>query len=545
MLVSSAVARMLKLEGVEFISCYPAHHLIDACAAEGIRPIVARSERVVVNIADGFSRVAGRGRIGVCAMQEGAGVENAFGGVAQAFADSVPILVFPGHAARERQHVPPNFSAVDNFRGVTKLAAQINLPSRAPDLLRRAFTTLRTGRAGPVLLELPDDVATATIDENELDYVPVRGYRTTADPADVKRAADMLLAAKRPLVLAGQGVHAAEAWDELRHLVELLRLPVMTSMGGKGAFPENHALSLGVGALTATGMVDHFLRRADLIFAVGSSLTRWWMFAPLPKGCPIIQATVDERDLSKDAPIEHAVLGDAKLVLGAMAAEVERRLRRASPASSDRSKQIAAVKEQWLREWMPRLTSDEVPLNPYRVIWELMRTVDRPRTVVTHDSGSPRDQLAPFYEAVTPRGYVGWGHSTQLGYSLGLAMGMKLALPDHVVVNVMGDAAFGMVGMDLETASRTKIGILTILLNNSAMGGYEAHMPLAVERFSAKKLSGEYAKVADGLGAWVERVVRPQEIGPAIQRGLEVTARGRPALIEMITCEEPLLSRFW
>jgi thiamine pyrophosphate-dependent acetolactate synthase large subunit-like protein len=292
-------------------------------------------------------------------------------------------------------------------------------------------------------------------------------------------------------------------------------------------------------------MVDHFLRRADLIFSVGSSLTRWWMFAPLPQNCAVVQATIDERDLNKDAPIEHAVVGDAKLVLDAMTAETKRRLASTSQASSYPAEEIARVKADWLDAWRPKLTSDEVPLNPYRVIWELMRTVDRARTIVTHDSGNPRDQLAPFYEADTPRGYVGWGHSTQLGYSLGLAMGMKLARPDQTVINVMGDAALGMVGMDIETASRSQIGILTVLLNNSAMGGYEAHMPIAAERFAAKDLSGNYSEVAKGLGAWAERVERPDEIGPALRRALAATAGGQPALLEMITREEPSLSQYW
>jgi thiamine pyrophosphate-dependent acetolactate synthase large subunit-like protein len=355
----------------------------------------------------------------------------------------------------------------------------------------------------------------------------------------------MLLRAKRPLLLAGQGVLAAEAWGELRQLAEKLQLPVMTSMGGKSAFPESHPLALGVGGLSTTGMVNHFLRKSDLIFAVGSSLTRWWMFPPLPRDCSVVQSTIDERDLNKDEAVDHAVLGDARLVLGAMTAEAERRLGNGRPACDDPRPEIAAVKEEWLRDWLPKLTSDEVPLNPYRVIWDLVHTVDRARAIVTHDSGNPRDQLAPFYETVTPRSYLGWGHSTQLGYSLGLGMGVKLALPDRTVVNVMGDAALGMVGMDIETASRAGIGVLTVLLNNSAMGNYEDHIPVATARFGAKYLTGDYAKVAEGLGAWAERVERPEDIGAALQRGLDVTASGRPALIEMVTREEPALSQFW
>src|SRR5262249_22128797 len=164
------------------------------------------------------------------------------------------------------------------------------------------------------------------------------------------------------------------------------------------------------------------------------------------------------------------------------------------------AQEISTVKQNWLAEWMPRLSSDEVPINPYRVIWDVMQAVDRADTIITHDSGNPRDQIVPFYEALAPGGYIGWGKSTQLGYGLGLIMGAKLAAPEKLAINMMGDGAFGMAGMDFETAVRERIPILTILLNNSALCGYEKMMPVATERYRLKFLSGDYAKVAQGLG---------------------------------------------
>jgi thiamine pyrophosphate-dependent acetolactate synthase large subunit-like protein len=200
--------------------------------------------------------------------------------------------------------------------------------------------------------------------------------------------------------------------------------------------------------------------------------------------------------------------------------------------------EIKTVKANWLSEWMPKLTSDEIPINPYRVIWDLMDAVDRTQTIATHDSGNPRDQMLPFYEAITPRSYIGWGKSTQLGYGLGLTMGAKLAAPEKLALNVMGDAAFGMSGMDFETAVREHIPILTIVLNNSALGGYENHMPVATERYGTKFLSGDYAKVAEGLGGYSEKVESPADIIPAIHRCQEVLEAGKPALLEIITREE-------
>ncbi len=540
-----AIARILKAEGVEWVSLFPANPLIDACASAGIRPIMARTERAVVNIADGFSRLASGGRVGVCMMQEGAGVENAFAGVAQAYGDSVPVLVLPGHAGRRRVGVPPDFSAVDNFRHVTKWAAQINAADRIPELFRRAFTQLRNGRPGPVLLELPEDVAEEEIDEAAFHYAPPSRHRTGPDEVDVAKAVKMLLAANNPLILAGQGVHYAEAWDELRGFAELLHIPVMTSMGGKSALAETHPLALGIGASTVTAMADHFMRKADVIFTIGASLTKWWMFAPLPGDRAIIQSSIDDRDLDKDYAIEHAVLGDAKLVLAAMIGEAQRQAAAGNrPASDDPTAEIRAVKGAWLKDWMPKLTAEDVPLNPYRVIWDLMHTVDRDNTIVTHDSGNPRDAIAPFWESTVPRGYVGWGHSTQLGYSIAMAQGLKLAAPDKTVINFIGDAGFGMAGMDVETASRSGIATMTVLINNSALGNYEGHMPVATELYRTKYLTGDYTKVADGLGAYAETVRRPEEIVPAIKRGIEQTKAGRNVVLEMITREEPRFSTY-
>ena len=190
-------------------------------------------------------------------------------------------------------------------------------------------------------------------------------------------------------------------------------------------------------------------------------------------------------------------------------------------------KEIAAIKQAWLQEWMPLLTSDEVPINPYRVIWDLMHTVDRTKTIVTHDSGYVRDQVIPFYESIVPRGYLGWGNSTQMGQSMGMALGAKVAAPEKMVVNFIGDASFGMLGMELETAVRHQIPILTVMLNNSGMCGVEREMATAVKQ-GMTNLVGDYSKVAAALGAASERVERPQEIVPAIQRAQRELATGRP-----------------
>jgi acetolactate synthase-1/2/3 large subunit len=169
---------------------------------------------------------------------------------------------------------------------------------------------------------------------------------------------------------------------------------------------------------------------------------------------------------------------------------------------------------------------------------------DRRNTMVTHDAGNPRDQIVPFYEALVPRGYSGWGRSTHRGWGYGLMMGAKLAAPDKLSVNFMGDAAFGMTGMEVETAAREKIGLLRVLINNQGMGGYVRGYPTAVQQINFSNLTGQYANMAETLGAYGERVERPSDVGPALERAASITMDGRPALLEIMTRQEPVLSKF-
>jgi acetolactate synthase-1/2/3 large subunit len=413
---AEAIVQILKHEGVELLFSYPNHPLINAAAAAGIRPIIARTEKTLINMADGYSRATNGRRLGVVVVQQGPGIENAFGGVAQAFADSIPILLLPGGPDQRRLGVPTEFDPLPSYQHITKWAARINAVERVPELLRRAFTQLRTGQPGPVLLEIPRDVAAAEIDGAALAYRPARSYRSAGDPEDVAEAARLLLAARWPLLHAGHGVLWAEAWEELRELAELVQAAVMTTMAGKSAFPEDHPLAAGTGGHTIARAAAHALVQADLVLGVGCSFARGSFSTPIPAGKTMIQVTVNERDLDKDYPVDLAVVGDAKLVLRQLIDEVKRQVGSSGPSPRPWiADELASARAAERQEWLPRLTSDETPINPYRVIWDLMHTVDRQQTIVTHDSGNPRDQTLTFFQALAPRGYLGWGKSTQLG----------------------------------------------------------------------------------------------------------------------------------
>jgi len=539
---TAAIAQILKQEGVTLVGCIPSHPLLDALALEDIRLIIPRQERVGINMMDAYSRVTNGQRIGVFLMQAQAGAENGYPGVAQAHDDSTPMLLIPTGASRNRIGVHPTFDTIRSYATITKWADRINMSTRISEVFRRAFSALRTGRPGPILLELPTDVATEEINESDVAYQPVFPHRSSGDPSDISAAVTALLGARLPVLHAGQGVLYAQAWNELIRLAELLNAPVMTTLGAKGVFPEDHPLSLGSGGSTTTAAVVHFLTEADLVFGVGCSLTRTEFGVKIPSGKVIIHNTNSSEDLNKDYVTDHAILGDTKLVLQQIIQELEGRgtAQRGSPEITET---IKSVKESWMSAWAPKLTSEEIPINPYRVVWDLMQTLDRHESIVIPDSGSPRDELSPFFETLEPRGFIGWGKSTQLGSSLGFAMGAKLAAPDKVVVNVMGDTAFGMVGLDFETAVRENIPIITIVLNNSGMGIYGPdQFPIAQERYHIKDVTGRYADVVAAMGGHSRRVEQPIEVVDAIKEAINLVKNGQPAFIEVITCKEHAFS---
>jgi thiamine pyrophosphate-dependent acetolactate synthase large subunit-like protein len=535
MKAAAVVADILKREGVKFLIGYPVNPIIEAAAEADIRTIIVRQERVGLHMADAVSRISSGDRIGVFAMQHGPGTENAFGGVAQAFGDSVPIVVLPAGYNRRLMNVPPNFNSFLNYQHVTKSCEQVVMADAVPAAMRRAFTQVKNGRPRPVLVELPTDLLQEEVPDG-WSYSPTPRLRSAPDPRDVSRIAAALVAAERPVIYAGQGVHYAKAWKQLRELAELLEAPVTTSLQGKSAFPENHALSLGSGGRSISKALHHFLTNADLIFGIGCSFATTNYGVAMPKGKKIAHATLDPMDINKDVPAELALVGDAGLTLDALLAEVRDRLKGGPRGrAAGVSQEIKQLKADWLAQWMPRLTADTAPLSPYRVIWDLMHTVDVANTIITHDAGSPRDQISPFWEPTDPLTYIGWGKTTQLGYGLGLAMGAKLAAPDKLCVNVWGDAAIGFTGMDFETAVRERIPIMSVLLNNFSMAIELKIMKTATEKYRSTDISGNYADFAKALGGYGERVTAPGDIVPAIKRGLAKTREGTPVLLEFIT----------
>jgi thiamine pyrophosphate-dependent acetolactate synthase large subunit-like protein len=542
MKVNHAIAEILKREGIDILFCYPRNELIEGAAAANIRTILTRQERTAVHMADAMSRLTRGKKLGVFCMQQGPGAENAYGGVAQAFSESVPVLVIPRGFNRRLAHVPRNFNATTVMAHVAKHAEPLTSGAEVEPVFRRAFTQLRNGRGGPVVIEVPGDVFAEDVPE-PIGYTPVVATRYAPEASAVAAAAKTLLDAQRLVIYAGQGVHWAGAYDELRELAELLAAPVCTSLPGKSAFDETHPLSLGSGGVAMRKSLWDCLQASDVIFGIGCSFSATPFNVQMPGGKTVVHATLDPADLNKNVPVTHALIGDARLTLQALIAECRNGIgarRDIAPVAA----RIKTIEDAWMAQWRPKLTSNETPLSPYRVIWDLWHTVDRDRVVVTHDSGSPRDQLTPFWRSTRPHSYIGWGKSTQLGYGFGLILGAKLACPDKLCINVWGDAAIGFTGMDFETAVRARIPILSILLNNSAMAAELDVLPVSREKYSSTDISGDYTAFARAMGGYGERIERPEHIVPAIRRGIAATEAGTPALLEFITAQETAKSVF-
>jgi acetolactate synthase-1/2/3 large subunit len=538
---ANGFARILKAEGIPWVSCYPTNHVNNALGEEGVPILMMGEERFAVAVADAFSRVTCGRQIGVCTVManlNAAGIQMAYGAIGQAWEDSSPLLVVAegvGQGASRHTH----YDMASAFKSVTKWVGRVDRAELVPDYARRAFTHLRSGRPGPVLLIIPRDLG--EYEEDEHPYAPVKGWRSGPDLDDVKAAVKALLAAQDPLLYVGEGVLYADATSELLRFAELAKLPVLTTLKGKSAFPENHPLSVGVRG----SLADHFLRKADLLFSIGSSLfpNRFSHAVPDPGKKTIVQCTVDTLDINRSYETRLAVIGDAKLTLQALVNEVSARTGggRKKPEVVE---EIRAGRQEFAAKFRPLMDSDERPINPYRVIGDLMKVLNPKASFVTGDSGNTRDQISTVYEAQIPRGFLGWGNVSTLGFSLAGAIAAKLAYPERQCVHITGDAGVCYMMGNFEAVARYKIGITTLHINNGGYSGYgpgfwgAGHDPYTwkVSDHSAACM----ANMAKAVGFYGEDVSEPSQVIPALGRAFDENAKGRPAFLEFICSHHPV-----
>lgn len=539
------VARILKAEGIEWVATFPVCRANNTFAEEGLKLIMMRDERYAVALADAYSRVTGGKRIGACTVMGGinpAGVQFGFGALAQAHEDSSPVLcITDGLSAGESGVI--NWDFFSGANSVTKWTGHIDRADRVPEFMRRAFTYLRNGHPGPVLVTLPS--ALGEYEEDEYPYTPVRRWKYAPEKENVREALNTLLSAERPLIMAGRGVFCAEATTELLQLAETLQIPVVTTLNGKSCFPENHPLSAGVRGEPAVQL----LNECDVLFAVGTSLAGGHFRHRVNNaaGKSIIQCTVDERDINRKWKTDIALIGDAKLLLESLLAEYSNENGNRNSRSDNKQwlGKLESAREELDSRFRPLMESEDKPINPYRVYGDLMKVIDPENSFVSPDSGNTRDQTSTAMKAIAPHGFLGWGNVSTLGFSLAAAMAAKLAYPDRQCVNITGDAGLNYMMGNFEPLVHYRIGVTTIHINNNGFSGYgpgfwgRGHDPYTWEVTDHETTRA--AEAVSCLGYHAERVTTPSEIIPSIERALEANKNGQPAFLEYICSRYPIM----
>ena len=537
---TALIAKILKLEGTEIITCFPSNPLIEASSKEDIRVIAFRHERGALMAADGYSRTSDRQKFGVCLVQSQAGAENSVGALSQAYADNIPVLFMPGAPTLDKISVKPNFWASKIYEPVSKYAETILKVEDIPNAMRRAFHHLKNGKPGPVVVEMPQDVCSQEVPiqiENSYHSPKRHTYRPSKEA--IEDASNIIHDSKNLMIWAGQGVLMANATEELQTLAELLSAPVFTTMPGKSAIDERHDLSIGAGSQTTTLAAKEFLTHSDTILALGTSLTGTSYSQAIPPGKTIIQNVDNVDDINKDESVAVSLIGDTKETINLLIDDLQELYGTAKMDDPTIRNEIAKYKKEMDDDFKPFLNSDEEPISPYRIVNELNKCLNLENSIITHDAGAPREQMVAFINATTPHSYIGWGKTTHLGFGLPLIIGAKLAHPDKFCVNVMGDGAFGMSGMDFETATRQKIGITTIVFNNGGMATYPvgspSDFPIAREKSGVGLMTGNYADFARAFGAHGIQVTKISEIAPALETAKGLNLSGKTVLIDVTT----------
>lgn len=544
--VATGIVRILKQEGIDWVSTFPVCRVNNALGKEGVPMLMMRDDRYAVAVADAFSRITAGNRIGVCTFQGGvnaAGMQYAYAGMAQAYEDGSPVLCItdgvPIGSSGNSQ-----FDVVSSMKTVSKWFGYIDKPERTPEFLRRAFTMLRSGRPGPVILAVPDP--TGTYDETADPYVIVKGWKSAPDPTDVTAAVDLLLKAQSPLIYAGEGVIYANASAELKSLAELVNAPVITTLKAKGAFPENHPLFVGVRG----DHVSNYLDKCDLVLAVGSSLSPGRFSHGIPNAASktIIHCNVDELHVNKVYPTAQAVIGDARFTLQALAKEVSGRTSEIKRNAEAVAVEVKSERDAALAKYREAMASEDKPINPYRVYGDMMKVLNPNSSFVTHESGNTRDQLSTVYDTLIPRGFLGWGNVSTLGFSLAAAIAAKKAFPERASIAVTGEAGLGYMLGNLEVLLRNKLGVTVVHISNGGFAGYGpgfwgaghdpfTHSVLGYDEVDMSKVLGE-------LGLHSERVREPSDIIPALNRALAANESGQPSYIEFICSQYPVYGQW-
>jgi len=536
-----ALLKSLENQGVDVVFGYPGGQLLplyDMIYDSDLRHILVRHEQCAAHAADGYARASGK--VGVCIATSGPGATNLVTGIATAYMDSSPIVAIAGQ-------VPTGLIGNDAFQEVDTLGMTMPITKHnfqpitskeIPEMVKSAFYIAGTGRPGPVVLDLPKDVQEQELDfENDV-KINLPGYKPTrkGHPLQIKRAASLIGNAKKPVILAGGGVIISNSSEELLKLSELVGAPVTTSLLGKGSFPEDHDLSLGMlgmhGRLSANFAVD----KCDCLIAVGCRFSdrTTGKISEFAKNAKIIHIDIDPAEIGKNVDVDIPIVGDAKIILSNLIRAISQ-----NKISSKSREWVNRVKD-FKQTCIPKMSFDNTPLKPQQVIKEIAEAVDDD-TIVTTDVGQNQMWMAHYFTSRKPKTFLSSGGLGTMGFGFPAAIGAKVAMPESDVVAVAGDGGFLMVSQELATVKEYDIPVVICVLDNRYLGMVAQWQNLFYEKRLSHTHLGEspdFVKLAEAFGVAADRVERPGELREVLSSAIN---SGEPTLIDVTIDPDEIL----
>lgn len=534
-----AIIKSLVDQGVEIVFGYPGGVLLplyDVLYDSDLKHILVRHEQCAAHAADGFARASGK--VGVCIGTSGPGATNLITGIATAYMDSSPILAIAGQVS---SNLIGNdaFQEVDTI-GITMPITKHNYqPMKAneiPGMVKSAFYIAGTGRPGPVVLDLPKDVQEEEFELESAKDIELPGYKPTmkGNPRQLKRAAKLIHESKKPVILAGGGIILSGATEELLQFANSINAPVSTSLMGKGSFPEDNPLSLGMLGMHGRKVSNFIVDECDCLIAVGCRFSdrTTGLLSEFAKNAKILHIDVDPAEIGKNVDIDVPIVGDAKTILGDL-------LKIIDPEPEQKQEWLNYVKD-FKNSCIPRLSFNEVPLKPQQVIKELSEAITDD-TIVTTDVGQNQMWMAHYFDVNNPRKFISSGGLGTMGFGFPAAIGAKIAKPNNDVIAVCGDGGFLMVCQDLATIKEYDIPVIIVVLDNRHLGMVAQWQKLFYdERMSHTHLgeSPNFVKLAESFGVKAERIEKPGEMKEAIERAIK---SGEPYLLDVIIDPDEIL----
>ncbi len=528
---SQIFTKCLEEENVDIIFGYPGGAVLDIYDALYDSPLkhyLVRHEQGAAHAADGYARATGKP--GVCIATSGPGATNLVTGLANAYMDSIPLVAFTGQVATPMLG-RDSFQEADIYGitlPITKHNYLVKDVKELPRVIKESFHLATTGRPGPVLIDLPKDICQKRVDFKYPETLKLPGYRPLFEghPQRISEAAAAIGEARRPVICAGGGVISSESSEALRRLAEFCTIPVTTTLMGKGAFPENHPLSLGMLGMHGTKYANYAVNECDLLIAVGVRFSdrvavRADAFAPEAR---IIHIDIDPAEIGKNVPADIPVVGDVKPVLEQICRQLQ--------GQSER-KEWPALIESWKKEFPLKYSRDNDKIKPQCVV-EQIYEVTKGDAIITTEVGQNQMWAAQFYTFTRPRTFITSGGLGTMGFGLPAAIGAQIGRPDQTVFNIAGDGSIQMNIQELATAVAYKLPLKVAVLNNGYLGMVRQWQDAFYRgRLAYSEIAGpDYVKLAEAYGAVGMRVTRPAEIRRVLKEAMQI--QDRPVLIDFI-----------